>query len=249
MTMEITKGGRGYLMLLVLMNLSVVVRVLSQEDVSAGGGVVSSSAGWEEENGTGAAPTTFKVEGKAMVPGLKPLEWIGDAKIIVDHGAYLGFFRMDGSFALYVPSGSFVVEVVSPTWSFEPARVDVTAKGKIRARRVNLLQIQKNDPLPYPLRFKSKGRINYFERREQWRITDFLFNHMVIMMVLPLVLLLILPKMINTNDPEMQREMQQSMNMLSPNKDLPDMSEFFTKMFGGGETKKTTTSRKVKRRQ
>ncbi|KAI8479122.1 endoplasmic reticulum membrane protein complex subunit 7-like [Branchiostoma floridae x Branchiostoma belcheri] len=246
--MEITKGGRGYLMLLVLMNLSVVVRVLSQEDVSAGGGVVSSS-GWEEENGTGAVPTTFKVEGKAMVPGLKPLEWIGDAKIIVDHGAYLGFFRMDGSFALYVPSGSFVVEVVSPTWSFEPARVDVTAKGKIRARRVNLLQIQKNDPLPYPLRFKSKGRINYFERREQWRITDFLFNHMVIMMVLPLVLLLILPKMINTNDPEMQREMQQSMNMLSPNKDLPDMSEFFTKMFGGGETKKTTTSRKVKRRQ
>lgn len=42
-------------------------------------------------------------------------------------------FRTDGSFAVNdVPSGSYVVEVVSPNYRFEPVRVDITSKGKMR---------------------------------------------------------------------------------------------------------------------
>lgn len=41
--------------------------------------------------------------------------------------------RTDGSFAVNdVPSGSYVVEVVSPNYKFEPVRVDITTKGKMR---------------------------------------------------------------------------------------------------------------------
>lgn len=42
-------------------------------------------------------------------------------------------YRTDGSFAVNdVPSGSYVVEVDSPTFRFEPVRVDITSKGKMR---------------------------------------------------------------------------------------------------------------------
>ncbi len=41
--------------------------------------------------------------------------------------------RTDGSFAVNdVPSGSYVVEVVTPNYRFEPVRVDITSKGKMR---------------------------------------------------------------------------------------------------------------------
>lgn len=42
-------------------------------------------------------------------------------------------YRTDGSFAVHdVPSGSYVVEIISPSYKFEPARVDITSKGKMR---------------------------------------------------------------------------------------------------------------------
>ena len=52
-------------------------------------------------------------------------------------------YRQDGSFAARgIPTGSYVVEVSHPVFTFEPQRVDVSSKGKIRARRVNVNQVQ-----------------------------------------------------------------------------------------------------------
>ena len=39
------------------------------------------------------------------------------------------------------------------------------------------------------------GRYRYFQKREEWKVTDVLFNPMVMMMVLPLLIFTILPKM------------------------------------------------------
>jgi hypothetical protein len=90
------------------------------------------------------------------------------------------FSRGDGSFTVNnVPKGSYVVEVIHPAHIFEPARVDITSTGKIRARRVNNIQTSSVSTLQYPLKFKPRGNAKYFQIREQWRITDFLFNHMV----------------------------------------------------------------------
>ena len=77
-----------------------------------------------------------------------------------------------------VPSGSYVVEVVNPKFMFEPARVDINSKGKIRARKVDNIQSSKV-AVSYPLKLKARGMANYFQKREQWRITDFIFNPMV----------------------------------------------------------------------
>ena len=50
--------------------------------------------------------------------------------------------RQDGSFvARGIPTGSYVVEISHPVFTFEPQRVDISAKGKIRARRPSILQV------------------------------------------------------------------------------------------------------------
>lgn len=39
-----------------------------------------------------------------------------------------------------LPPGSHVVEVIHPHFQYETARVDITSKGKLRARKVNYIQ-------------------------------------------------------------------------------------------------------------
>lgn len=53
---------------------------------------------------------------------------------------------------------------------------------------------------------------------------------MVLMMILPLLLLLILPKMIN--DPETKKDLE-NMQFPKMNSDMPEISEMFTSLFTG----------------
>ncbi|XP_017581273.1 ER membrane protein complex subunit 7 [Pygocentrus nattereri] len=196
----------------------------------------------EPEPGPSAASPAsgdrFKIEGRAIVPGFKPQEWVSSARVLVEGGEYVGFLRTDGSFAVYdIPSGSYVIEIVSPSFRFEPTRVDITSKGKMRSRLVNYIKTSEVIRQPYPLQMRSSGPHTYFMKRETWGWTDFLMNPMVMMMVLPLLIIVLLPKVVNTNDPEMRKEMEQSMNMLNPNPELPDVSEFMTKLFSKGSSK------------
>ncbi|ESP00062.1 hypothetical protein LOTGIDRAFT_203638 [Lottia gigantea] len=192
---------------------------------------------------------SFTIEGRVEVFS-NGKNWLPNTRILVDGGEYIGFLRSDGSFTINgVPSGSFVVEVVNPSFLFEPARVDITSKGKIRARKVNYLQPSVVKVSPYPLEFRERGKANYFQAREQWRITDFLFNPMVLTMVLPLLLIMVLPKLLNTADPDTQKEVQSQMNALNSKQNMPDVSEMFTNLFSGGQKKpvKAKPSAKQKR--
>jgi hypothetical protein len=49
--------------------------------------------------------------------------------------------------------------------------------------------------MPYPLKIKPQGKYKYFQQREEWKVTDILMNPMVMMMLLPLLLVTVLPKM------------------------------------------------------
>ncbi|XP_072546607.1 endoplasmic reticulum membrane protein complex subunit 7-like [Salminus brasiliensis] len=174
----------------------------------------------------------FQIEGRAAVYGVRPEDWAPSSVVLVDGEQHVGFIRLDGSFTVNdVPSGSYVVHIASPAYKFEPVRVDITSKGKMRARRVNYIKTSEVVQLPYPLQMRCTGLHSYFIERETWGWSDFLMNPMVLMMVLPLVIILLLPKVINTNDPGMRQEMEQSMNMLNPNPELPDVSELMTKFF------------------
>ena len=67
-----------------------------------------------------------------------------------------------------------------------------------------LLQVTQ---LPYPVKAKPLGKFRYYEKREEWKVTDVLFNPMVMMMVMPLLLITVLPKMMQ--DPETKKEMEE----------------------------------------
>lgn len=166
----------------------------------------------DEENDTSAQ---YVLEGRVFPLSdsqQKQFNWQANARIHVNGGEYLGFVRKDGSFTIQnVPAGSYIVEVLHPEFAFEPARVEINSKGKFRARKVNHIKTSEVMVVPYPLRMKALGKTRYFQLREQWRITDLLFNPMVMMMVLPLLLIMVLPKMMN--DPETKKEMEQIQNM------------------------------------
>lgn len=127
---------------------------------------------------------------------------------------------------------------------YEPVRVDINSKGKVRTRRLNLIQPSDVTMLRYPLNFESKGYPNYFYKREQFRVMDILMSPMVLMMVVPLLLVVVLPKLVN-QDPELQRELQQTTNILQPDvqSNLPSASEFMYNMF---DAKKPEIKRKKK---
>ncbi|CAG9795490.1 unnamed protein product [Diatraea saccharalis] len=190
------------------------------------------------------------IEGRVFPPEDQDKNgWQVNTRIHVNGGEYIGFIREDGTFVIHnVPSGSYVVEVVNPDYMYEPVRVEINSKGKYRARKVNYIQTSQVIQVPYPLRMKPLSKFRYFQVREQWRLTDFLFNPMVIMMVLPLLLIMILPKMMN--DPDTKEELKQISN-LAKMSEMPEMSEMFTSLFSGGSTAKQTNSKakQIKKRQ
>lgn len=75
---------------------------------------------------------------------------------------------------------------------------------------------------------------------------------MVLMMVLPLLLMLVLPKMIN--DPETKKELE-NIQFPKMNNEMPDLSEMVTSLFTGGkppvaekDKKSLTSSKQTKKR-
>lgn len=152
-----------------------------------------------------------------------------DTTIVLNYGMYFGYPKEDGTFEIegLLPD-SYVVEVNHPRFIYEPFRVDITSKtGKIRARKVNNLKPAEVITADYPLIFRPKNLHNYFIPRETWRIMDLILNPMVIMMVLPLLVIWVLPKMVNPQEVQSQQEVPQL-----PNLDVPELSELMANMFG-----------------
>ncbi|KAK9498636.1 hypothetical protein O3M35_003224 [Rhynocoris fuscipes] len=171
--------------------------------------------------------------------------WQLETYVHLAGGHQKGFIRDDGSFVFTnVPPGSYIVSVTNPKFVYEPVRVEINSKGKIRARKVNNIQVSQIVQLPYPLKMKPISQTRFFQMREQWRLTDFLFNPMVLMMVLPLLLVMILPRMMN--DPEARKEMKQIQNFT--NYDMPEMSEVITSFFGGGNQPKPRPTKQGKKK-
>ncbi|CAI5446038.1 unnamed protein product [Caenorhabditis angaria] len=197
--------------------------------------------------------TKFSVEGEIALPSSrKCASWSATSRILLNHGQYLGFVREDCTFRVdNVPSGTYIVQIENIDFVFEPIRVDITSKGKMRARKLSVMQPNNVNQLPYPLKLSVRGPARYFRKREEWRVTDMLFSPMVLLMAFPLIVMLIIPKM-TANDPELKKEMEQ---MQLPKMDMPDVGEMMAKMFGGGNAaggqpkKKSVTQSTSQRRK
>ncbi|VDM44130.1 unnamed protein product [Toxocara canis] len=203
--------------------------------------LLSWSTAIAEENDT---PLTYSIEGQAILPPTVNVksDWHTGARVLVNYGQHIAFVKLVLASQDIQRRSSYIVEVSHVNFVFEPVRVDITSKGKFRARRLNLLQPSIVSTLPYPLRLTTVHQISYFRAREEWRLIDMLSNPMVLMMVVPLLLLVVLPKLVNTNDPEVKKEMAKSM----PQMDVPDFSDMLASWLGGTKkpTKKPTSSSK-----
>jgi len=201
--------------------------------------LLAAAAAETEPGGAGR----YQIEGRLTRPERDPdTEWFHAAFVTVTGGqdtAY-GYLTADGTFTVSnLAPGSYVVDVTNPRYHFEPVRVDINSKGKMRARRVNNIVPSEVTQLPYPLKLRPLGLYQYFLKREQWRITDILFSPMVMMMVLPVILIVVLPKMMS--DPETRKEMEQ---ISMPKYDMPELSEMMTSFFGGTDKKKAVKAKK-----
>jgi len=124
--------------------------------------------------------------------------------VLLNGGAYVGFVRNDGAFVIHnVPAGSYVLDVAMNDFTFQPVRVDVSAKDKGKARASSLF---KKDRLPYPLVMRPTPT-EYFQKRVPYDWLGMLKNPMVLMMGVPLILMFMMPKL----DPKEMEAVQKDM--------------------------------------
>ncbi|KAH8350721.1 hypothetical protein KR084_004900, partial [Drosophila pseudotakahashii] len=159
-----------------------------------------------------------------------PKTWLRDITLSIDNGKIKGFVRLDGRFLISgVQNGSHILQVEHPDIYFQPVKVEITVKGKYRARKVNYIQPSIINQVPYPLRLQPLVRRTYFRNREQWRIVDVILNPMVLVMVLPLLLMLLVPKIIK--DPEAKKELD---NIQFPKINvMPELSDMLSSFLSG----------------
>ncbi|KAH8411930.1 hypothetical protein KR222_002523, partial [Zaprionus bogoriensis] len=158
-------------------------------------------------------------------------KWPADINLSINSGEYKGYVRRDGSFVISaVPAGSYIIDVHHPDILIQSVRVEISSSGRIRARKLSYLRPQQIQKLQYPLHLKPLGRRKYFRMRETWNFMDYVMNPMVLLMVVPLMLMLLLPRLIN--DPETKREIENIQFPKIPN-GMPDLSDMLTSFLAG----------------
>ncbi|OWA53127.1 putative ER membrane protein complex subunit 7 [Hypsibius exemplaris] len=194
----------------------------------------------------------FTIEGKLVYVKSQDTKSIDGirTKISADGEEHFGFLSEDReSFTISgVPPGSYLIEVYHPEFIFETARVDVSSKGKFRARRPDSFDSSAQNQLAYPLRLKLLRKATYFQAKEAWRMTDILMNPMVLMMILPLVVLMGIPKLMSQIDPDASKDMQSAIT-----NQPTDFSSLMSSLLGGGPPapppRQAITSKKPERRE
>ncbi|XP_017002045.2 ER membrane protein complex subunit 7 homolog [Drosophila takahashii] len=185
------------------------------------------------KNGKKEDVSLYTIEGVILTANRNlnvPKTWLRDITLSIDNGEIKGFVRLDGRFLISgVQNGSHILQIEHPDIYFQPVKVEITGKGKYRARKVNYIQPSIINQVPYPLRLQPLVRRKYFRNREQWRIIDVILNPMVLVMVLPLLLMLLVPKIIK--DPEAKKELD-SIQFPKIN-DMPDLSDMLSSFLSG----------------
>jgi len=201
----------------------------------------------QEEAAEGGAEN-YKIEGKVTPPDNPAPDWLSVTSVTLDGGKRRAFLRDDHSFVFQgLAPGSYLVEVDNPEYVYEDIRIDINSKGKHRARKNNPVQPNQVTQLPYPVKAKPLGKFRYYEKREEWKITDVLFNPMLMMMVMPLLLITVLPKMMQ--DPDTKKEMEEMQAKMNVQSQLPDMSEMLTSLWGGAPAQGAKKKVPVRRQQ
>jgi len=142
-----------------------------------------------------------------------------NVKVILDGGDRVSFIRSDGYFSFYdVPAGTHLIEVVAMGYIFSPVRVHVNARlhGKIQAYQTEN-RIPLNELVLEPLREEY-----YYEKREPFSLLSLLKNPMGLMIGFMVFAVFVLPKLMESIDPEEMKRAQEEMR----NQPAPSLTNF-----------------------
>eukprot|EP00270_Netrium_digitus_P006441 TRINITY_DN1892_c0_g1_i1.p1 TRINITY_DN1892_c0_g1~~TRINITY_DN1892_c0_g1_i1.p1 ORF type:complete len:206 (-),score=71.28 TRINITY_DN1892_c0_g1_i1:304-921(-) len=168
------------------------------------GGVVGGSAFAGSDAG-------YFVEGQILLTPDQKVRMTA-VKIFLDGGERVAFPRTDGRFSLHgVSAGTHLLEVAAIGVFFPPVRLDVSARlnGQVRAAMAE-------DPstlLPDPLVLIPARTEEYYEKREPLSVLSILKSPMGLMVAFMVVAMVILPRLMDSIDPEEMKKMQEEMRV------------------------------------
>ncbi|KAI0988489.1 hypothetical protein GJ496_007445 [Pomphorhynchus laevis] len=124
-----------------------------------------------------------------------------------DNFSNIVYIRSNGHFTIpnymLAPCGSsHVIRFNNPTYKIPAVRLDISTKGgRIRCRYFNAIAPSNDvssviaDCPPLVMDFALFKPFNYFEQKQAYNVKDVIFSPMFLMMVIPIIILIILPKL------------------------------------------------------
>lgn len=160
-----------------------------------------------------------------------------------------------GSFSFHnVQSGhSYILSAESPNMRYKPVRVDVNKSGLLRVREADRIDTARVAVLPTQIKLQALGRPAFFHPRQKLNLWGMVMgNPMILLMLVSCGLMFILPKMVDMNDPEMKKELENNMSMFNKGGNnqqaqVPDVAELMSNWLGTGGKASTQSSSKKKK--
>lgn len=163
----------------------------------------------------------YVVEGRVKVEGLGarvfPSKTV-NIHVIWNGGQQVTYVRPDGYFAFQgVTAGTHLLEVSALGYAFSPMRVDVSARlhGQVRALAVETRRYYSDVLVLEPMREEV-----YYERREPFSAIALVKSPMGLMVGFMVVALVLLPRLMDSIDPEEMKRVQEEMR----NQPAPSLS-------------------------
>eukprot|EP00511_Aplanochytrium_stocchinoi_P001936 CAMPEP_0204841970 /NCGR_PEP_ID=MMETSP1346-20131115/44334_1 /ASSEMBLY_ACC=CAM_ASM_000771 /TAXON_ID=215587 /ORGANISM="Aplanochytrium stocchinoi, Strain GSBS06" /LENGTH=234 /DNA_ID=CAMNT_0051980481 /DNA_START=86 /DNA_END=790 /DNA_ORIENTATION=+ len=133
--------------------------------------------------------------------------------VSLDGGKRTTYSRPDGSFEFrHVPAGTYHMSISHPMVFFEAYRLSVGKDGKVRASNVLTGKREKKEMVQsgsQPIVITALGTMQYFEPRKQLNVLSMFMNPMGIMMGFMMLMVFVMPKMMDSIDPEELKKMQE----------------------------------------
>ena len=164
--------------------------------------------------------------------------------------AYATYLTGKFSFHNVEPGHSYILSAESTEMRYKPVRIDINQKGQTRVREADRIDTSRVVKLNSDLiTLQPMGKPMFFHPRPKFNLWAVMMgNPMVLMMVVSFGLTTLLPKMVDMDDPETKKEMENSMNMFKGagknQQQMPDVAEIMSGLFGSGNKAPASQTRK-----
>eukprot|EP00054_Salpingoeca_dolichothecata_P019930 m.124853 g.124853 ORF g.124853 m.124853 type:complete len:207 (-) comp23436_c0_seq3:34-654(-) len=178
------------------------------------------------------ASLRYEVTGRVEIPEgcSDPTAFLQNTRVILNAGQFVAPLTRSGKFMFRdLPTASYLLEVQSPNYIYQPLRVDVPSENfDFRALKADFIgggPTKKVELALQPIR-----PAQYFELRKGYNILELLMNPMILMMALPVVFIFLVPKMMEGLDKEELEKAQQNSIFNQKQQNQFDFSEYLSNM-------------------